>query len=100
VLSESKDAAVAQLTGSSYKHEIKSYLLNGLPDGTKTVNETSNTITSTNDKYMLVKEFSEDFSTCTTVLRLTETNTELARSETVFGDDGNIETNITFTINL
>ena len=77
------------------KSEIERLLTNGLVAGSKTFSEDGSVITSVDDTngYQLVKTFSSDFSSCTTVL--TKDDIELGKLIKTFNSDGSISSEIT-----
>lgn len=68
VLDDSKNDAVGKMLTDTHEHEIKSYLLNGLPDGSKTASEDGKTFIHENDSYVLTKVFADDFMSYTVTL--------------------------------
>lgn len=82
------DDVAANLKSQIDKNEIKRILLTGLIDGTKTYSEDGLTITSVDSSgKRLVKTYSDDFSTCTTVL-YSSAGGELGRLVKTFTSDG------------
>ena len=68
--------------------EVKNILLSGLPDGQKTLSPDNTVITSVDsDGRKLVKTFTNNFLTCTTVLT-DSNNTEIGRHVKEFSSDG------------
>ena len=93
VLDDTKNDTVGNLAVSTWEHEMKSYMLNGLPDGTKTVSEDGKTFTHTNDEYVLTKEFADDFMSYSITLTLIN-GTLIGHGNVSFDSSGNSSSDI------
>lgn len=93
----SEDAA-ANLLNKIDKNEIKNILLSGFVDGSKEFSDDGLVITSTDSEgRVLIKTFSSDFSTMTTVLS-SSSGAEIARTVKTFDSGGKlINTTVTYS---
>lgn len=71
--------------------EVERILMVGLASGTKTISEDGTVITTVNDQMSLIKTFTNNFSTCTTVL-YSSAGGELGRLAKEFSSDGTVIT--------
>lgn len=90
----SEDAA-GNLLALIDKDEIERLLVGGLANGSKMFSDDGSVITSVDEAngYQLVKTFSSDFTSCTTVL--TKGDIELGRLVKTFNSDGSISSELT-----
>lgn len=97
VLDDSKNDAVGSLLFTTYEHEIRSYLMHGLPDGTKTASDDGKTITHANARFILTKVFSDDFSSYVTTLKTVD-DVLVATSEVIIDSTGNSTTTMSLSV--
>lgn len=86
---------IDEIKSSVTRDEIERMLSNGLANGSKTFSDDGSVITSVDEAngYQLVKTFSSDFTSCTTVL--TKDDNELGRLVKTFNSDGSISSELT-----